>query len=90
MKKKILQKRNDIINASEINQYLFCSVAWNLQRTGHKPISPLLEIGKKAHVDLGEAIDNMQCEISWSRRFALAGYLLLICAICIIVYKVIL
>ena len=56
MKKKPLQKRNNIINASEISQYSYCSIAWNLQRTGHEPISPLLEIGKKAHVDLGKTI----------------------------------
>ncbi len=90
MKKKTLQKRNDIITASEINQYLYCSIAWNLQRTGHVPISPLLEIGKKAHVDLGKTIDNIQYELRWSRRFELVGYLLLIFAICIIIFRVIL
>jgi len=90
MGKQTSLKRSDIISASEIGQYMYCSIAWHLQRCGHEPISPLLEVGKKTHVDLGKMIDNIQDEIGSSRRFALIGYLFLIFAIIIIIYGVVL
>jgi hypothetical protein len=90
MGKQTSLKRSDIISASEIGQYIYCSIAWHLQRCGHEPISPLLEVGKKVHVDLGKMMDNIQDEIGSSRRFALIGYLFLIFAIIIIIYGVVL
>ena len=90
MGKQTSLKRSDIISASEIGQYIYCSIAWHLQRCGHEPISPLLEVGKKAHIDLGKMMDNIQDEIGSSRRFALIGYLFLIFAIIIIIYGVVL
>jgi hypothetical protein len=90
MGKQTSLKRNDVISASEIGQYMYCSIAWCLQRHGHEPISPMLEVGKKAHIDLGQTIDNIQDELGSSRRFALIGYLFLILAIIIIIYGVIL
>ena len=82
--------RSDVICASEIGQYMYCSIAWYLQRCGYKPDSPLLEVGKKTHDNLGIAIDNIQYEIKRSRRFAILGYLLLIVASIGIFYEVIL
>jgi len=90
MGKQTSLKRNDVINASEISQYIYCSIAWHLQRCGHEPESPLLEVGKKAHVDLGKTMDSIQDEIKSSRRFAVIGYLLLIVAIIVILFGVIL
>ena len=83
-------KRNDVINASEIGQYAYCSVAWFLQRCGHEPDSPLLEVGKKIHIDLGNTIDDIQVEMRRSRMFARIGYLLLIVAIIVFLFEVVL
>ena len=82
--------RNNVLRASEIGQYMYCSIAWYLQRCGYKPDSPLLDIGKQTHVDLGVAIDSIQDEIKRSRRYALLGCLFLIIAIIGVFYEVIL
>ena len=83
-------RTNDVINASEIGQYVYCSISWYLQRCGHKPDSPLLEIGKKVHIDLGKTIDSIQNDVRLSRRYAAIGYLFLIITISIILFRVIL
>jgi hypothetical protein len=90
MGKQTSLKRNDVISASEISQYIYCSIAWNLQRHGHEPISPLFEAGKKTHVNLGKKIDKIQEEMGNSKRFAIIGYLFLIFAIIFIIYGVVL
>ena len=90
MGKQTTLKTKDVINASEIGQYAYCSVSWYLQRCGHKPDSPLLEIGKKAHINLGNTIDTIQRDIRHSKLFAIIGYLLLFFAIITILYWVIL
>lgn len=82
--------RNNVLRASEIGQYMYCSIAWYLQRCGHEPDSPLLNAGRKIHVDLGNTIDDIQEEMKRSRRYALLGYLFLIVAIISILYEVIL
>jgi hypothetical protein len=51
-KKNMHVKDTDVISASEIGQYHFCSKAWHLQRCGYEPKSPMLEIGTKKHIEL--------------------------------------
>ena len=82
--------RNKVLRASEIGQYMYCSIAWYLQRCGYEPDSPLLDTGRKIHVDLGNTIDDIQDEMRRSRRYALLGCLFLIVAIFFILYEVIL
>jgi len=89
-KKQSDLQQNDILRASEIGQYMYCSIAWYLQRCGYKPDSQFLEIGKKTHSNLGYALDNIQNEMKRSRRFAIFGLLLFIIAIFGILYEVIL
>ena len=81
--------RNNVLRASEIGQYMYCSIAWYLQRCGYEPDSPLLDAGKKIHVDLGNTIDTIQDEMKRSRRYAILGCLFLIVAIISILYEVI-
>jgi hypothetical protein len=88
MKEQKPLNRNEILSASEIGQYTFCSISWYLQRCGYKSSSPLLELGKKSHIDLGKTIDTIQYEIKKSKRFAAIGYLLLILAIIVIILGV--
>lgn len=88
--KQTLIKTTDIISASEIGQYHYCSIAWYLQKCGYEPKSPLLDIGIKKHVELGKVIDYTQTNIRKSKLFAIVGYLLLIATVLIIIFEVIL
>ena len=83
-------KDTNIISASEIGRYHYCSIAWYLQKCGYEPKSPMLDIGAKKHVELGRIIDHTQTNIRRSRAFAIAGYLLLILGVLILLFGVIL
>ena len=82
-------KGTEIINASEIGQYHYCSMAWYLQKCGYEPKSPLLDVGIKKHTELGEIIDYTQINIKKSRVLAIVGYLLLIIAVLVVLFEVI-
>ena len=83
-------KETDVISASEIGQYQYCSVAWYLQKCGYQPKSPKLEIGAKKHEDLGKIMDYTQANIKKSRALAIAGYSILVVGILILLLEVIL
>lgn len=83
-------KNTDIINASEIGQYHYCSIAWYLQKCGYEPKSPMLDIGTKKHVELGRIVDHTQANIKRYRVIAIAGYLMLIIGVLIFLFEVIL
>jgi len=83
-------KNNDVIRASEIGQYYFCSMAWYLQKCGYAPESPYLELGAKKHIRLGEILDETESKTRKSNIFALIGYLLLICVVLIFIFEVVL
>jgi len=82
-------KGTDIISASEIGQYHYCSVGWYLQKCGYEPQSALLERGAQKHVELGKILDHTQKGLKRSRLLALAGYLLLIATAIVILVGVI-
>jgi len=80
---------NDIISASEVGQYTYCSIAWYLQRCGYEPEpSASLEHGLKVHKELGKTLESVQKESCIARRYAMIGYLLLILAIIIVLLEV--
>jgi len=81
-------KGRDILSASEIGQYHFCSVAWYLQRCGYEPQSALLEVGTKKHTELGNIVDSTQKYVKKSRVLAIAGYLLIAIAILLFLLEV--
>jgi len=83
-------KNSDIIKASEIGQYCFCSISWYLQRCGYKPISPMIDIGIKKHEELGKIIEFSQKSSKTSKAFAVAGYLILFFGLFFIIFEVIL
>jgi len=80
----------DIIRASEIGQYNYCSIAWYLQKCGYEPKSPLLDIGTKKHMELGRIIDNTHLKMKKSKAIAIIGYLLLSIGVLIFLFEVIL
>ena len=82
-------KETDIIRASEIGQYHYCSKAWYLQKCGYKPESAKLDVGAKKHVELGKIMDHTQANIKKSRVLAIVGYLILIVGLLILLFGVI-
>jgi len=90
IKKQTYFKDTDIISASEIGQYHYCSVAWYLQKCGYEPKSPMLDIGIKKHLELGKVIDYTQANIRKTRAISIIGYLLLIIVVMIFLFEVIL
>ena len=83
-------KGTDVISASEIGQYHYCSMAWYLHKCGYEPISPFLDDGAKKHIELGKAIDYTKANIKKSRILALIGYLILAIVILFVIFEVVL
>jgi hypothetical protein len=87
-KQKIL-KKSDVLSASEIGQYHYCSCAWMLQRYGYEPESPFLETGRQAHISLGDTIDGYKLKMQFARWAAILGALVLCAAILLLIFEVI-
>ena len=85
-----MQRKSDVLSASEIGQYMYCSHAWLLQRYGYKAESPFLEQGKQAHRNLGNTIEGFEIRIRYARWYALVGFVILCLAIFLILLEVIL
>ena len=88
-KQKVL-KKSDVLSASEIGQYHYCSCAWMLHRCGCEPESPSLETGKQAHILLGDTIDGFERKIRVARWTAVLGVLVLCTAFLLFLLEVIL
>jgi len=88
--KKKIYKDTDIIRASEIGQFFFCSISWYLHKCGYKPNSPNIEYGIKKHEDLGRIIELSKNRSKKSNAFAVAGYAILIIGILFIFFEVVL
>ena len=88
-KKNIKKELNNVISASEIGQYYFCSNSWLLQKCGYIPISKNLEIGKQKHEKLGKIINNLEKQNKKSSLFRIAGIILLAISIIFVLFEVI-
>jgi hypothetical protein len=85
-----LSKRNDVLSASEIGQYSYCSYAWFLQRCGYEAQSPHLEAGTEAHFALGEKIDGFQTRMRYARWYATLGFVAFCIGFLFLLFEVIL
>lgn len=72
---KRAEENGVIITASEISQYAFCPLSWQLARAGIKPGSPRLLSGKRMHQRMGREISNMQKRENASQTFRILGHL---------------
>jgi hypothetical protein len=90
MGKRESPKKSDVLSASEIGQYVFCSCAWQLRRLGYEPESPFLEPGKDAHVALGEQMERFERTLRISRWCALIGVAVLCGALLLFFFGVML
>ena len=86
---RLTPKKSDVLSASEIGQYVFCSCSWQLRRMGYEPESPFLEPGKQAHVALGETIDGLEQKIRYSRWCTVIGFIVLCVALLFFLFGVI-
>ena len=83
-------KKTNIINASEIGQYEFCSISWYLQKLGFKPKSELLEKGSIKHRQLGYVIDRNEKNIKISILFKIIGFIFFLFMVIILLFEVLL
>lgn len=89
MEKRSNSNSNDVLSASEIGQYIYCSYAWQLRRMGYEPESPFLEQGTRAHAALGDQLDNLEAQLRFSRWYIVIG-LVLLCMSLLLLFGVIL
>ncbi|VVB59487.1 Uncharacterised protein [uncultured archaeon] len=82
-----LKKKTDVLSASEIGQYRYCSYAWWLQRCGYEPESQSLEPGKHVHVALGNTIDKFDKKLRYSQWYALLGSVVLCIAFLLVFWR---
>lgn len=90
MGKRSLLKKTDVLSASEIGQYIYCSCAWQLHRCGYEAESPFLESGKQVHVAMGNKIDGLEGKMRYSRLLVLLGFVALCVAFLLVLFGVIL
>jgi hypothetical protein len=83
MGKRVQPKTSDVLSASEIGQFIFCSCAWQLRRLGYEPESVFLEPGKQAHVALGERLESLERTMRIARWCAGIGVMVLLVALLI-------
>jgi hypothetical protein len=83
-------KDSEVISASEIGQFCYCSISWYLQQCGYKPDSPKLDIGIKKHENLGRIIESSNKSSKKSKVLSLTGYLILIFGVFILIHEVVL
>jgi hypothetical protein len=90
MEKKLKKKiHKNIISASEIGQYQYCSIAWKLKKMGFEPESELLQIGKDKHESHGKIINHSEKLIKKSYFYKIIGFLLIIITILYFIIEVV-
>jgi hypothetical protein len=81
---------SNIIRSSEIGQYLYCSMAWYLQRCGYQPESIKLDEGTQKHIMFGNSIDTIHHKMKRSHQYAVLSILFFIVVISSIFFEVLL
>lgn len=83
-------KNSEIISASEIGQYHYCSISWYLRKCGHEPISALLDAGAEKHAQLDDVLNKTEKGMKRVVFLATIGFLLLMLAFLVIIFGVVL
>ena len=78
-----------IISASEIGQYIFCSISWKLQKKGFIPKKKYIKRGEKAHIYHGKTIGNIEKLSISLKLIILITSILLFLALLFIIFGVI-
>ncbi len=83
-------KNSEVISASEIGQYHYCSIAWYLRKCGYEPVSALLDAGAEKHAQLDVVLNKTEKGMKRAVFLATIGCLLLTLAFLIIIFGVVL
>jgi len=75
------RKLKHIIKASEIVDYLYCSVSWSLKRRGFKPNSDAIKKGIELHQEVGKTVTKLEKQERVYSLTSSVGYLLLFAVI---------
>ncbi|HEC89691.1 MAG: hypothetical protein DRN12_05325 [Thermoplasmata archaeon] len=75
------------IRSSELSEYLFCSVAWYLQRQGYKPDEKIFEEGHRKHIELGKTIDSLDRGRKITLLLEVTGTILILIAFILILQE---
>jgi hypothetical protein len=85
-----MRSKKEIIRASELGQFHYCSISWYLQKCGYKPKSQRLQFGLDQHKKIGLKLDQIHKKIKRSRIIALLGLFLLVISLISLFFEVIL
>ena len=88
-KNRFNENNSNIIKASEIGQYQYCSISWKLIRDGYKPNSPKLKKGINNHVTHGKIIEKTNFIIKKNNILLIISFILLFFALLIVLFGVI-
>ena len=66
--------QNNVLTASEIGQYVYCSVSWYLQKCGYKPESIKLDVGLKKHKKMGNFLKYTEVNKRRLNILKIVGY----------------
>lgn len=80
----------EVISASEIGQYHFCSMSWYLQKMGYKPVSTSLKTGIVKHNKHAKILSRSKRVNQLSIAAAITGYLILFLSLLFLFFEVIL
>ena len=80
------ETEKQIINASEIGQYHFCSLAWYLQKKGYKSKSSFIKRGEEKHHIYGKNILRLKKNKKFVKILYIAGILCLFIALILIIF----
>ena len=77
--------KEPVLKASEVGRFVYCSVAWHLERQGCQPESAAGEKGLEHHADLGSKIDDLLEAEQTSERQSHIGYGLIFAAVIVLI-----
>jgi len=78
--------KKPVLKVSEVGRFVYCSVAWHLERQGCEPESSALKKGLEEHADLGEKIEHLLEAEQTSKRLSYIGYALLLVAVTVLIW----
>jgi hypothetical protein len=78
--------KKPVLKASEVGQFVYCSVAWHLERQGCKRESSALEKGLEEHTDLSDKIESLLEAERTPNRLSYVGYALLLVAVIVLIW----
>lgn len=88
--KELKTKGSDVISASEIGNYTYCSISWGFYRSGYgQRDNPKMVEGRRNHANLGRIIARVQARQQMARRLTYLGALLITISLAVLALRLI-